>query len=55
MSRQGSAASIGSRKSTGRYKTLGQGGVDDSLFGGKASQQGSKALWRRGWVQEQSC
>lgn len=36
MSRQGSAASIGSRKSTGRYKTLGKGGVDDSLFGGGA-------------------
>jgi len=36
MSRQGSAASVGSRKSTGRYKTVGQGGVDDSLFGGGA-------------------
>jgi hypothetical protein len=41
MSRQGSAASIGSRKSTGRYKSMGQGGVDESLFGGKAMAKSS--------------
>ena len=34
MSRQGSAASVGSRKSTARYKSVGAGGVDESLFGG---------------------
>lgn len=39
MSRQGSAASIGSRKSTGRYKSIGAAIIDDSLFGGGQSLQ----------------
>eukprot|EP00960_Hanusia_phi_P041949 755234-Hanusia_phi.AAC.3 len=40
-SRQGSTTSIGSRKSTGRYRSLGHGGADDSLFGKNGSQSHS--------------
>jgi len=44
MSRQGSAASLGSRKSTTRYKSIGAAIIDESLFGGKGSQPGQSSF-----------